>query len=301
VHAGKIEEWHDQKIEPGMDWKIAIDDHLESADLILLLISEDFLDSEYCFGVEVEKALDLFKAGKVHVVPILLKPCLWEDSRFSNLQIIPRDANPITSSPSREEAFVKVASELRKLVSGSPPSAKQTSESALTSALPSSLYLVREQIRSYAEIYERIRQRMRASDDRTRRMEQVFQQMRAIANAAYPLLDELAKSPKPGERLAAVAILQVFANAEYLPLLVSLVSAEKPFVGYQAVTALRFAVGALHPRMYPELLKAIRKAKTALISAQLGFHTDHHDRHTVLDQAERDLIATMSSISTYNQ
>jgi len=78
----------------------------------VLLISADFLASEYCFGVEVEKAFARLKRGEVKVVPILLKPCLWEESRFSVLQIIPRDARAITSWASTEEAFKDVAQEI---------------------------------------------------------------------------------------------------------------------------------------------------------------------------------------------
>jgi hypothetical protein len=292
----KIVEWHDRKIEPGTNWESEISDQLESANLILFLITEDFLASEYCFGVEVERALSRLKSGEVKVVPILLKPCLWKESLFSELQIIPRDAKAITSWPSPEEAFVEVATDLSKLVSGSPPSlTKQPPHNGKADNFDSSIELVRSQVRSYAQIYERIRQRMRASDDRTKRMQQVFQRMRELANASYPLLDELANSPSPGERLAAVAILQAFANERYLPLLVKLVGSEKPFVGYHATRALHFAVGALNPRMYPELLEAITQAKTALISAQVGFDTD---RQTVLREAEKELKATMDSIST---
>jgi hypothetical protein len=295
VLAGKIVEWHDRKIEPGTDWENEISDQLESANLILFLVSEDFLASEYCFGVEVDKALSRLKAGEVKVVPILLKPCLWKESRFSELQIIPRDAKAIISWPSREEAFVEVATELNKMVSESQPVlAKESSKSGKAAKANSSIELVRGQVRSYAQIYERIRQRMRPSDDRTKRMEQVLQRMRELATASYPLLDDLANSPSPGERLAAVAILQTFAHERYLPLLVKLIGSETPFVGYQATRALQFAVGALSPRLYPLLLEVIAKATNALESARAGFDTD---RQTLLREAEKELRASMDSIS----
>src|SRR5437763_238459 len=71
----KISEWHDRKIEPGANWETEISSHLESAHLILLLVSADFLASEYCFGVEMDKAMSRLKRGSVKVVPVLLKPC----------------------------------------------------------------------------------------------------------------------------------------------------------------------------------------------------------------------------------
>ena len=64
-HNNKIVEWHDRKIEPGANWQNEISVRLDSAHLILLLISADFLASDYCFGVEVEKAMRRLKRGEV--------------------------------------------------------------------------------------------------------------------------------------------------------------------------------------------------------------------------------------------
>jgi TIR domain-containing protein/HEAT repeat protein len=291
----KIIEWYDRKIEPGANWDSEISAQLESAHLILFLLSADFLASEYCFGVEVEKALARLKRGEVQVVPILLKPCLWEESRFSELQIIPRDAKAIISWASPDEAFKDVASEIRKLISDPPPSpSKALAESLEPHRFDSSLDLIRGQVHSYAHLYERTRQRMRPSNERTHRMEQIFEKMRNLATASYPLLDELARSPSPGERLAAVAILQVFAADQFLPFLVKLVGSEKPFVGYHATKALQFAAGALDPSTYPLVLKAIKEAQAALTSASVGFDTG---RQAVLRAAEDELQKTIQALT----
>ena len=295
----KIVEWHDRRIEPGGDWENEISEQLNSAHLILLLVTEDFLASEYCFGVEVERALARLKSGEVSVVPVLVKPCLWQESRFSELQIIPRDAKAITSWTSSDEAFVNVANEIRKLVSEPPPSPREDAPKSLeVQAFESSLDLVRGQIQSYARLYERTRQRMPGSSDRTSRMEQILAQMRTLATASYPLLAELADSPSPGERLAAVAILQVFATEKSLPFLVRLVGSEKPFVGYHAIRALRFAVGALDPRAHPQLADALQAARVALEGASVGFDSD---RQTLLREAERELRATIDSLAPPQQ
>jgi hypothetical protein len=294
-HQQKISEWHDRKIEPGANWDTEISSQLESAHLILLLVSADFLASEYCFGVEVEKAMSRLKHGEVKVAPILLKPCLWEESRFSEFQIIPRDARPITLWPSVDEAFKNVAGEIRKIVSESLPSKSNASAAAVgPHRFDSSLDLVRAQVRSYAQLYERTRQRMRASDARTLRMEQIFEKMRNLATASYPLLHELAASYSPGERLAAVAILQVFAAEQSLPFLVKLVGSEKPFVGYHAAKALHFAVGSLDPHVYPQLLDAILTAQQVLKSAVDGFDSD---RRTVLRAAEEELRSNLNALA----
>src|SRR5262249_31358825 len=73
----KIEEWYDRQIEPGTAWEHAISSRLEDAHLILLLMSADFLASDYCFGVEMETAMARLKSGEAKVVPILVSPCQW--------------------------------------------------------------------------------------------------------------------------------------------------------------------------------------------------------------------------------
>jgi TIR domain len=291
-HNNKIAEWYDRQIAPGANWQNEISVQLDSAHLVLLLISADFLASDYCFGVEVEKAMRRLKRGEVRIAPILLRPSLWKESPFSELQIIPRDAKPITSWGSSDEALNEVASEIGMLVSEPPPSLTQPSVEARE--FDGSLNLVRDQVRSCARLYERTRQRMRPSGERTNRMEQIFEKMRNLATASYPLLDEFAHSPSPGERLAAVAILQVFATEEFFPFLLKLIGSEKPFVGYHATKALCLAVGLLDPIVYPRLLEAIHKAQTLLKSASKGFDSD---REVLLRAAEQELTATTNALS----
>jgi hypothetical protein len=293
---GKIEEWSDRKIEPGANWDKEISANLDSAHLVLLLLSADFLASDYCFGVEVETALSRLKKGEVRVIPILLRACLWKQSPFSELQLIPQDAKPIKSAlwPSEDEAFTAVADEIAELVTGPPPSSSAPVRSDQGQGLELSLRLVRGQVRSYARMYERTRQRMSASSERTQRMEEIFVKMRTLAVSSYPLLNEFVASPSPGERLAAVAILQVFAAREYLSFLVELVGSGKPFAGYHAIKALRFAVGSLDTSCYSELMDAIHNARELLRSAGIGFDTG---RETELRTAEQELEAAMRSLS----
>jgi hypothetical protein len=291
---GKIVSWHDRDIRPGADWNAEISDQLETADLILFLVSEHFLDSDYCFGVEVEAALSRLKRGDVSVVPVLLKPCLWQESRFSQLQFVPRDAKPIMSSRSPDDAFAEVAREIGEIVSQLPPARVVATTDAVTPMSGRSIDLVRRQIASYAQLYERTRQRMQPSSERTHRMEQIFEKMRAAALASYPLLDELSASPSPGERLAAVAILEVFASEEYLPYLVTLIGSEKPFVGYHAAKAIQFAVGAFDAKAYDKLMGAIQQGTNALQTAHVGFDTN---RQRTLRAAEEELRGHMAALA----
>ena len=79
---GLITAWHDRHILPGTDWSQAIDEHLERASVILLLISADFLASDYCYGIEMQRALERHQANEARVIPILLRPVDWNKCSF---------------------------------------------------------------------------------------------------------------------------------------------------------------------------------------------------------------------------
>ena len=112
----QLTNWHDREIQPGEEWEKAIDTHLNTANLILLLISPDFMNSDYCYGKEMRRALERHKAGTCRVVPILLRPTYWEEAPFSNIQLLPTDARPITRWPDRDEAFQNVVVEINRTI-----------------------------------------------------------------------------------------------------------------------------------------------------------------------------------------
>jgi len=125
---GLIAEWHDRKIIAGGEWASDIDEHLESAALILLLISPDFLASDYCYSIEMQRALERHKNDEVQVIPILLRPADWEGAPFMHLQCLPRDAKSITEWENRDAAFREVARGIRAAIEQFPvtPSLPQT-------------------------------------------------------------------------------------------------------------------------------------------------------------------------------
>ncbi len=108
--------WYDREILPGEEWEQAIDKNLNTAHLILLLISPDFMNSEYAFGKEMERALKRHKEGTCRVIPILLRPTYWEDAPFSHLQLLPTNARAVTSWPNPDEAFQEVVTEISRTV-----------------------------------------------------------------------------------------------------------------------------------------------------------------------------------------
>jgi tetratricopeptide (TPR) repeat protein len=113
---GLITAWHDRHILPGTNWSQAIDEHLEHASVILLLISADFLASDYCYGLEMQRALQRHQANEASVIPILLRPVDWNNAPFAHLQVLPTDAKPITKWRNRDEAFADVAAGIRRVI-----------------------------------------------------------------------------------------------------------------------------------------------------------------------------------------
>jgi hypothetical protein len=113
---GLINEWHDRKIEAGKKWRDTIDANLHTAKIILLLISADFINSDYCFSFEMKEALKKHEAGEARVIPIILRPCVWNILPFGELQALPKDAKPVTTWPNREMAFVDITRGIQRAI-----------------------------------------------------------------------------------------------------------------------------------------------------------------------------------------
>ncbi len=113
---GLISSWHDRRISTGQEWAGKIDIYLERAKLILLLISADFVASDYCYDVEMKRAMERHETGDALIIPIILRPVDWGGAPFAKLQALPKDARPITSWANRDEAFFDVVQGIRKVV-----------------------------------------------------------------------------------------------------------------------------------------------------------------------------------------
>jgi tetratricopeptide (TPR) repeat protein len=110
---GIITDWYDRDISAGTEWNDEIANHLNSASVILLLISPDFMNSDYSNDVEVKRAMERHEAGDARVIPIILRPVDWEGAPFSKLQGLPTDAKAITLWSNRDEAFLCVVKAIR--------------------------------------------------------------------------------------------------------------------------------------------------------------------------------------------
>jgi CHASE2 domain-containing sensor protein len=113
---GVIASWYDRRILPGEEWAGRIDEHFRTADIILLLISADFLSSNYCYEIEMKTALGRHEAKEARVVPIILRDVDWHTAPFGKLQALPRDGKPITLWTNRDEAWATVARGIRGMV-----------------------------------------------------------------------------------------------------------------------------------------------------------------------------------------
>lgn len=105
---GIIETWHDRCLLPGDNWANDINENLRNADIILLLISVDFINSEYCFELEMKEALARHDRGEAVVIPVILRPCHWTALSFGKLQAATRDGKPVEKYPSLDDAFLEI-------------------------------------------------------------------------------------------------------------------------------------------------------------------------------------------------
>ncbi|MFZ3033430.1 MAG: toll/interleukin-1 receptor domain-containing protein [Parvibaculum sp.] len=115
---GTIEVWHDRRIGAGADFVQQIDHHIESDDIILLLVSADFLDSDYCYEIEMQRAIERHNAGEAIVIPVILRACEWHGAPFGHLNAVPPDGMPVTQFADRDQGFLEVAKAVRKAAEG---------------------------------------------------------------------------------------------------------------------------------------------------------------------------------------
>lgn len=113
---GIITAWYDREITAGTEWSGQIDEHLESAKIILLLVSVDFIASDYCYDVELKRAMERHEAREARVIPIILREVSWKRAPFGKLQALPKNAKAVTNWENRDQAFADIASGIDRAV-----------------------------------------------------------------------------------------------------------------------------------------------------------------------------------------
>lgn len=111
-----ISSWDDREILAGQEWESEIITNLETAELILLMISPDFLDSNFCYDREMKIAVERHNSGSAIVIPIILKNCDWGDTEFAKLQGLPKDAKAISTWEDRDTAWLDVIKGIKKSI-----------------------------------------------------------------------------------------------------------------------------------------------------------------------------------------
>lgn len=117
---GLVHAWDDREILGGDAWADEIDARLNRADVILLLVTADFINSQYCYGKELVRALERNhdKNDRAIVIPVILRRCNWQNTLFAKLQALPRDARPISDWKTPDDFYTEVTQDLRKRLKG---------------------------------------------------------------------------------------------------------------------------------------------------------------------------------------
>jgi internalin A len=112
---GLIETWQDREIEAGEDWRQKIDDNLERADIILLLVSPDFLASDYCYENEMRRALELHEEKKARAIPVVVRDVNWKIAPLAKLQALPKDGKAVMTWANKDTAWKNVSEGIQKV------------------------------------------------------------------------------------------------------------------------------------------------------------------------------------------
>lgn len=114
---GLISGWHDRCISAGTDWDEEISAHLEQSRIVLLLISSDFIASDYCWSKETKRALERHRTGEARVIPVILRPCYWQSTDLGCLQALPKNGEPVTGHwHSHDEAFLDIVKGIERVI-----------------------------------------------------------------------------------------------------------------------------------------------------------------------------------------
>ncbi len=141
---GTIRTWVDRDILAGDDLDSSISAQLESSDLFLVLVSPDFLASDYCYEREMTRALERHDASEARVVPIIVEPCDWKNSPLNKLKAIPKDGKPISEWTNENAAYLNIVTELRRLLTGESQPAAGDSNAVAVESEPARRYRAKQ-------------------------------------------------------------------------------------------------------------------------------------------------------------
>ena len=115
---GLITIWSDMNLNAGVEWERELHQRLEHADIILLMISPDFMNSDYCYSTEMDRAIQRHDQGSARVIPVLLRSTLWQGAPFAKLQMVPTNAEPVKNWSDQDKAFHNITEWISQLITG---------------------------------------------------------------------------------------------------------------------------------------------------------------------------------------
>ncbi len=180
---GVITTWHDRRVGAGEEVHDEVSRRVETADIILLLVSPYFLASDYCYEVEMQRAMERHEAGEARVIPVILHPCDWQRAPFGKLLAVPTDGKPVSKFPNQHDAFLEITQAIRQVAEDMGRPVVQAQSGSERPAEPPPVPIVSD-IRS-----SNLRMKRTFSDrDRDRFLDEVFTY---IANFFEGSLEEL--------------------------------------------------------------------------------------------------------------
>jgi DNA-binding transcriptional ArsR family regulator len=215
--AGLIDDWCDQQIQAGKEWEKEIEHRLKEADVILLLVSPDFFNSDYCYTKEMQRALEMHKVGRTHVIPILLRPVTWERTPIAQLQVLPSGGKAVTSWQNPDEAFYDVAQGLFEVVKlFNPQLQRSTEQNMFTNPHDDSYVLSHIWSKLSPDLRDVLISAFNTSQQDTPngpiRTRHVFDALQSTPNTAKPLITRLPQGVLPGSK----KLVQIFKERDLL-------------------------------------------------------------------------------------
>jgi internalin A len=111
---GIIQGWNDRQLEAGEGWREEITEQLENADIVVLLISADFIESDFCYEIEMKRAMERYEKGEAWVIPVIIRDYNWSKAPFGKLQAVPKDGKAVDLWDNRDSAWRNVSEEIER-------------------------------------------------------------------------------------------------------------------------------------------------------------------------------------------
>lgn len=143
---GVISTWHDRRIAAGGHVDHEISEHLESAHVILLMVSAYFLASDYCYDIEMQRALQRHEAGTAVVIPVIVHPCDWQNAPFGKLRATPADGKPLSKFANIHDGLHQVTKDIRAVADRLSPD--ETPRVSVPASRPSASTRIAQDVRS---------------------------------------------------------------------------------------------------------------------------------------------------------